>query len=198
MRLPLLLPLLAVGCVPRLYSEADTGPDCPWEPPEANSWYSSAPPEGLCGQGFENGQVIPDMDAVDQHGDPVKLWQFYGQLIMLDLSAEWCGPCQELAEHVDETAEDYVDDGVEYITVIISSTNSQVPPTHTDVQEWSDYFHITQPVLADTEGWWRQLFPTGSAALPRLILVGRDMRIIEDDVQPPNDIGIRQSIERQL
>ena len=54
----------------------------------------------LAQEGFREGQVIPDMRLMDQYGDEVSAWQFYGMVIALDFSTEWCAPCQELAKEV--------------------------------------------------------------------------------------------------
>ena len=34
-----------------------------------------------------------DFELVDQNGTTRSLYEFYGQPIVLDLSAMWCGPC---------------------------------------------------------------------------------------------------------
>ena len=97
--------VLLAGCIPHLYSPEDAGP-WSWDPPE-NSWGEGGPPTGLQGEGFFQGDVVQDLRGQDQFGAEVSLWQFYGELVVLDISTMWCAPCQDLARGVQETAERY-------------------------------------------------------------------------------------------
>ena len=57
-----------------------------------NSWWhtaESALPADLVGTGSSTGDIIQDFTMSDQFGDEVELYQFYGQVIVLDLYAEW-------------------------------------------------------------------------------------------------------------
>ena len=56
------------------------GPDNDW-------WHADiddVPPD-LAGTGMRNGSVAPDFTFTDQNGDEVELYQFYGQVILLDV-----------------------------------------------------------------------------------------------------------------
>ena len=103
----LVLALLA-GCVPHYTSppdSGDTGDAWVWVPPD-NDWPMSAPPEGLEGTGFDEGEVLPDFRLPDQYDQTVALWQFYGMVLVVDISTMWCGPCQNLAEDAEATYQD--------------------------------------------------------------------------------------------
>ena len=60
------------------------------------------------------GETPPDMCMKDQFGNDVSLWQFYGQLILLDVSSEF----QVLAPDVEEIWTDYKDQGFMYLTLL--------------------------------------------------------------------------------
>ena len=97
------------ACIPVLTSPSDdSGSSGSWIAPD-NSWVSAEPPSDLVGEGWQEGQVVPDARFFDQYGQDVSIWQFYGQVIALDVSTIWCAPCRELAAHVDETWKDYED-----------------------------------------------------------------------------------------
>lgn len=57
-----------------------------------NSWYhasESEVPSGLEGTGRGAGDIAYNLNLSDQFGDDVELYQFYGNVVVLDLYAEW-------------------------------------------------------------------------------------------------------------
>lgn len=193
----MLVPLLAlfVACTPRLYSPPDTGSgEWSWEAPE-NSWPMGEPPYGLEGQGWHEGDVVPDFRLKDQNGDEVSLWQFYGQVIVLDHSTYWCAVCQTLAQDVDETWREYADEGFMYITLLSEDNEGDVPTVEV-LQSWADYFGITAPVLSDDAG--IAALVVGAEGFPRLQLIGRDMRLLNEQIVPTDDAQIRTEVAAAL
>ena len=190
----LLMMMWSVGCVPVLTSAKDSADQSCWETVD-NDWVSETPRTGLEGTGFGIGETPPDMCMKDQFGKDVSLWQFYGQVVLLDISAEWCAPCQELATEVDHTWKDYEDQGFMYLTILTEDLSSQIPSVEV-LEKWAEDFSVTAPVLSDSEGYRTQLVPTG--AYPRLILLDRTMKVSIDNVTPANDENIRAKIEEAL
>jgi peroxiredoxin len=194
MRSPFLALMLS-ACTPHLYSPPDTGSgEWSWEAPE-NTWPSGEPPEGLEGQGWYAGDVVPDFRLVDQHGDEVSLWQFYGKVIVLDHSTYWCAVCQTLAQDVDETWHHFGSDDFMYLTLLSQDIDNEVPSVEV-LQEWAGFFGITAPVLSDDAGIADQV--VGADGFPRVQLVGRDMRMINDQINPTTDAQIRAEVEAAL
>ena len=99
------VPLLLLGCDPESKdAEVDFGTDVsdsgatgntgtestPYGP--ENSWYhadSSDIPDGLSGTGNGTGDIASNFTLLDQFGQEVELYQFYGQVIVIDAFAEW-------------------------------------------------------------------------------------------------------------
>ena len=197
--LPLGLCLGSMGCIPDLKSPPgteDVWEDASnWEAPN-NRWdYLEGPPSDLVGEGYQRGDVFPNIELRDQFGDKVSFWQFYGMVIALDISTMWCGPCQGLAAEVDHTWKDYRDQGFIYITMLPEDVEGEVPD-RTDLNVWADQFNITAPVLADRPGYSYDIAPDGG--WPRILVIGRDMRVTEPQVSPPEDAAIRAAIEAAL
>lgn len=189
---------LCCACTPRLYTEAASG--APWSPP-TNSWPVQAPPDTLQASGFGVGQVPPDLRLVDQHGDDVSLWQFYGLVVLLDISTMWCAPCQELAQGTAHTFDDYRDDGFMYLTVLQEDVESH-PPDRDDLVLWANTFAIESPVLADGRDPATGTLPRTAAAVqrgqfPALLLINRDLTISRR-VNPSTDEAARVLIEAAL
>lgn len=198
MRRPALpaLALLVSGCVPELTSPTsdDTGSTSTWVAPD-NDWPSATPPAGLVGQGYGQGQVMPDFRLNDQFGQEVALWQFYGSVIVLDLSTMWCGPCAALAKDVTETWHDYQSQGFMYLTVLPEDDQGQVPD-QSDLQRWAENNGVEAPILADDQGLAYQMVP--DAAWPRIYVLDRTMKVAVEQVNPATDAAIRAAVEDLL
>jgi hypothetical protein len=196
-RLALCLAFL-VGCRPHLYSDGSgttTSLGSDWVAPE-NDWDKGTPPPGeLVSEGFGVGQVIPDIRLMDQHGQETSTWQWYGMVIAIDVSTMWCGPCRGLAAEVDHTWGDYREEGFMYVTLLPEDQAGAIPDQQ-DLNAWADAFSITAPVLADNEGWSYQIVP--DKTFPRIMIVGRDMKVAVDQVTPAEDGAIRDAIEDAL
>jgi thiol-disulfide isomerase/thioredoxin len=184
---------LAAGCTPHLVSLEDEISGLNWESP-SNSWGSSVPPSSLVGEGFSVGQVPHDFRLVDQHGEEVALWQFYGSVILLDISTMWCGPCQQIAQEVTETWEDYRDEGFIYLTVLPEDLEGGSVEAN-DLTDWTESFQIEAPVLADNSGYGYEVEP--NRVWPVMMLIDRKMTVAVERI-PPVDTAIRSAIEAAL
>ncbi len=117
----------------------------------------------------QEGEHPCDFTLKDQYDTDVSLYDFYGQPVILDLSAMWCGPCSAASTEVEEVVTERAGDNLAYIVVLIDDTNGQ-PPTIDDCSSWADFHGITtQPVLAGSrdlissdpdEGWPLSGWPT--------------------------------------
>ena len=131
------------------------------------------------------GDVVPDFTLSDQCDDPVRLWDFTGEWIVIDNSQHDCGPCQSMAqgEHkflTELRAEGYQ---VRVITLMGNGlSDSLTTPSNELLNEWSDYFGITDPVLADRGYAYAVFAPyltsTGEGyGYPAWVLIGPDMTL---------------------
>ena len=182
-----------LGCTPHLVSEKEEITGLNWDAPD-NRWPLSEPPNTLVGEGFNEGQVPYDFRFPDQHGDEVSLWQFYGSVILLDISTMWCGPCQQIAREVDETWKDYRDQGFMYLTVLPEDLEKG-SVSESDLNQWASNFGIDAPVIADNEGYGYMVEP--NRVWPVVMLIDRDMTVVAERIAP-NDEAIRNAIEGAL
>ena len=181
--------------IPVLTTPVDTAQSS-WEAPE-NQWPTQTPPENISGEGFDIGQIIEDYPFFDQNGDEVSLWQFYGNVILVDISAEWCAPCKILAEEVQVTQDDYADQGFVYVTYMAEANDSSDPVDLEILNKWAEDHHISSaPVLASVDDLRPILVPT--QVYPRLILIDRNLKVIDPNIFPQNDETIREKILEAL
>lgn len=186
------------GCVPHLFTEEGPVGPSTWVAPE-NGWTIVEPPTDLVPEGFAVGETVPDLRLADQFGDEVSLWQFHGNVILLDVSTVWCGPCQDLAEHTEDTWQTYRDQGFVYLTVLQQDIESN-PPELDDILGWVDLFQITAPVLADgdLQALGAVLLVGGTAAYPGVLLIGRDLKVLIDPLETPDNATVEAAIEAAL
>jgi len=203
--LPTLIVLgLSTGCVPNLvtpdtYDEGgDTEDSWTWEAP-TNDWCVGEPEQGLVAEGFEVGQVPPDFRMADQKGQTLSLWQFYGKVVVLDISAIWCAPCQDLAQGTQETVEHFADDEFMYVTLLSQDLENNAPD-HEDLNLWGDTFAISgAPIIGDDSDMTYTGPPIDQNAgqLPILLVIDPTMRVAQQ-VTPPSDENLRIAVENVL
>ncbi|MFT5679787.1 MAG: peroxiredoxin [Myxococcota bacterium] len=161
------------------------GPDNRW-------WHTDAAeiPPALAGTGYDIGDIAHDFTILDQHGDPVQLYQFYGQVIVLNVFVEWSYSCQDLTQLAQEMWEDLEDDGFVYLSVMVENTDA-TPPQVSDAAAWASTFGLTHPVLADTEA-SQDIY--AQVAYPTLVIIDRDMTIVESDFWPMDPLWIAKYV----
>lgn len=198
--------MMGAGCVPRLYSSDADAPARLWEAP-SNRWPSAAPPADLVAAGFAPGQVPPDVRGVDQFGDEVSLWQFYGRPIVFDISTMWCAPCQDLAKGAEEINQHFAEDGLIYLTALLENEHRE-GPTVEELELWSRFpaFHsdpdhpydrITGPIISDPLGQSGSARAVRNGQYPVALLINPDLTV-ERRVDPPTDAAIEAAIRRWL
>lgn len=199
MRLFVILPTwmcatLVVGCVPELHSPGGADAACGTYVAAENTWPQKDVPSDMCGDGWAEGEVVDDARWTDQHGQEVSLWQFYGDVVVLDFSTLWCSPCRDLATGVQATADDYREEGLTYITILVEDMEGNVPD-QAELNDWGDYYGIVEPIVSDTANVSPTLLPQSN--YPGVFLLDRTMTNL-GRVDPASDETIRTAIEEQI
>ena len=88
---------------------------------------------------YNGGDHICDLTLSTAAGEMDNLYAHYGEVIVLDVSAMWCGPCQEAAWNSNSI--DVMTDGVTWINILIENLDGETP-TQEDGQLWGDHFGI--------------------------------------------------------
>jgi thiol-disulfide isomerase/thioredoxin len=183
--------LLLAACIPELTSPKVGA--CSGGQPE-NAWIHGDPPTTLEGEGFDVGEAVTDECVPDQNGDQVSLWQFYGNVWVLDVSTMWCAPCQKLASGLQEIVNDHEEEGFVYLTVLAQDLGSDVPD-QAELQSWAEDFDIESPIVADDVNFTSNIVRNGT--YPAILVIDRDMTVAER-VEVPSDEAVVEAIEGLL
>ena len=191
-----MLLLFAFACAPTPEAAGptagDTAEDCSWEAP-SNTWSVSVPPGCPTGEGFAEGQTVPDLRLVDQFGDTVSLWQFHGDLILLDFSSMW--GTQMWPREIASVGADHAGAGVMTVSVLFEDAQGDIPDQE-DVEDWIQYTGAVGPVLTDTEDHWEAVSDT--QAFPYILLINRELEVVEENLHWHEEGRIREAVESRL
>ena len=159
-------------------------------------------------QHIDIGDKACNFRLTDQNGEIWELYDHEGDVIMLDFSAYWCYPCQMAAAYTQALQEDYADDGVQVVTILIDGPVPGEEPSDYDISRWVELHNITSaPVLQGSrdkmldsqDGSVENPGTTGYLlnAYPTYIYIGRDMRFYAGHVGFSEDYA-KQKIEEGL
>lgn len=130
------------------------------------------------------GETLPDGLFPDVCEDTVRLHDFAGRYLIIDISAMDCGPCQSAAEDEPAFVAAMADEGleVEIITLLAPSLSETAYTASTEeIQTWIDAFGLESPVLGDRM--WG-LMVIGDAAgedfgYPAFAVVSPDLEVLD-------------------
>jgi thiol-disulfide isomerase/thioredoxin len=133
----------------------------------------------LCGQ---------DFSLRDEHGETRSLYEFREQVVMLDLSAIWCPPCQSEADQLETVYQEYKERGVRFLTVLMDEDNQLVDyadrPVPAECRNWSDrsgsFPDHTFPCWVDPNDGSKDAWPKYNkfGALPTNVVLDTGLRVV--------------------
>lgn len=129
-----------------------------------------------------NGSVSPTFAYENVEGKIIKLEDFKGKYVYVDVWATWCGPCRAEIPHLKKVEEAFHGKNIEFVSISVDVLK--------DKEKWKKFVAEKQlggvQVFADKD--WRSDFVTGYKiqGIPRFILIGPDGKIVNADAPRPS------------
>ncbi|HKV34089.1 MAG TPA: TlpA disulfide reductase family protein [Pyrinomonadaceae bacterium] len=140
--------------------------------------------------------VVLDSEMKSTNGEPIKLSNYSGKVLLVNLWATWCGPCRRETPELVRLHQEYRERGLE----IVGLTTEDPVASEQTVQEFVRSYNVGYPV-----GWATRdvalALMRGRNSIPQSFIVTRDGRIAKHFVgfdprsTPPL---LKQAIENAL
>ena len=142
---------------------------------------------------LEAGSVAKDFEMRDRDGNLVKLSDFKGKLVYMDIWATWCGPCVEEIPNMEKLYQYYKNDPrILLVSVSVDSKkNLWEKKLNEDKPQWPQY--IVDGTLKDKL--YNEYMITG---IPRFMMFDSEGKIITINALRPSNSKLIPFIEEQL
>jgi peroxiredoxin len=111
------------------------------------------------------GDTAPDFTALDQNGQIVSLYSYRGKVVLINISADWCGACRVEAPQLEALYQKYKDQGFQALTILVDGSAAA----------WASTYNVTHPVIEDKSRSISNPYATGW--FPTQVILDRTMII---------------------
>lgn len=143
--------------------------------------------------GLDEGDISDNWQLEDRFGELVDLHDYYGQVVLIDMGAEWCGPCRAAGPEAEADYQDLREEGFMVLNLLLDGLTNGAPP---DPDRWADDLGLSFPILPDQamDVATHYIETTdGSFGIPNFSVIGRDMTI-EQIYENPAPISTVESL----
>jgi thiol-disulfide isomerase/thioredoxin len=141
----------------------------------AGGFYRQAPevaaPPGV--SVLRKGDLRADPALADLEGQPRRLGEWDGRLVLVNFWATWCGPCRDEMPLLDHSGAVFADKGLQVVGIAIDDVDA--------VREFLKDSPVRYPILMDAANGVDPslIFGDTRQVLPFSVLIGRDGRIVD-------------------
>ena len=132
------------------------------------------------------GKLSPSFNAEDIHGNEYTLADFRGKYVYIDMWATWCGPCKREIPYMKDLENDFKDAEIVFLGLSIDR----------DKNAWTEMVRS-----GELSGVQLYLGPGSKfqeayriEGIPRFILIGKDGRIISNDMTRPSEDATAETL----
>tara|TARA_R100000234_G_C5003749_1_gene181565 strand:+ start:631 stop:1233 length:603 start_codon:yes stop_codon:yes gene_type:complete len=147
------------------------------------------------------GDKACNLRLLDQNGEIWELYDLIGNVVVLDFSTSWCGPCQTVGHYLQPLQDDYQSMDVSIVTILIDGYVPGTPPSEYDMNDWVSSHNVTSVSVLQGA---RDLVmdPTGVegyiiSSFPTFFYIDRNMKFYSGH-SGYNDQYVREKIDEAL
>jgi peroxiredoxin len=121
------------------------------------------------------GDRAPEFEAVTLDGTPASLSDYRGKVVLLNVWATWCLPCEEEMPSMQRLYELLRDEGLEIVAVSIDARLGRADEFGRpggDIGKFAREYGLTFPILHDPQGRVQRTYLT--TGVPESFVIGRD------------------------
>ncbi|NGN63702.1 TlpA family protein disulfide reductase [Streptomyces sp. A7024] len=136
--------------------------------------------------------AAPDISGKTTHGDQLKLSDFKGKVVVINVWGSWCAPCRAEAPNLKKVADDTEDKDVQFLG--INTRDLEV----NQAKAFDRSFGIKYPSLYDPAGKLILKFPKGTLspqAIPSTLILDRDGKIAARALKPLTEKELRKALD---
>ena len=132
------------------------------------------------------GKMSPDFKAEDIDGNVYTLADFRGKYVYIDMWATWCGPCRRELPYLKALEEKFADAQIVFLGLSIDK----------DKQAWEEMVRAGEMTGTQLYLGLQSKFQEAYRieGIPRFILIGKDGRIISNDMTRPSEDATAETL----
>jgi peroxiredoxin len=139
----------------------------------------------------QTGFIAPDFVLKDLEGNEYQISNLKGNMIIINVWASWCKPCQYEMPAMQEIFDKYKDKGL-----ILLAVNNTYQDNLSDVIDFVSENRLTFPILLDTEGFVSNKYQV--EALPSTFFIDKTGKISEIVIGGPMSETLIESKIKEL
>lgn len=132
-------------------------------------------------------QQAPEIDLADINGNRVKLSDYRGQVVLVNVWATWCPPCVRETPRLVRVYDEFRNQGF-----VILGVNTTYQDKVDAVTAFARSQQITYPILLDTDGKASEVY--GSRLMPTSYLIDRDGKIVSVQVGEVDEAQLKEQV----
>ena len=130
------------------------------------------------GPQLAKGLPAPNFNLPGLDGQMVRLTDYRGKVVLLNIWATWCPPCVEEMPSMEKLYQELKGEGFEILAVSIDESGAQ------DVLPFMKKHNLSFPALIDSKGTLKDLYQT--RGVPESFIIDKDGILIEKVIGPRN------------